>query len=269
MAVCETMVTDANSPKPASRPSRHAWVMARRLAACGWLACAGCLIPSAGSQRVAPYRPVERGRHPELWIRTASAPARTPAPLPSPVPNPSPAPGAAPTLQTNWAAVSGTQVSSLALRRGDHVTITLTGPVREVIEDVLDESGCVTLTHVGRVVIEGRTPSAAERLIERAYVDGGIYKRVNVNLVAQENEYFVQGEVRNAGRYPLTSEVTLMQAIATAGGPSDYAKMSRIEIYRGGQVSDHDAKKIESRQTPDPIVMRGDRIVVRRSILGN
>jgi polysaccharide export outer membrane protein len=148
------------------------------------------------------------------------------------------------------------------------VTITLTGPVREVIEDVLDETGCVTLTHVGRLVIEGRTPSSAERLIERAYVDGGIYKRVNVNLVAQENEYFVQGEVKTPGRYPLSTDVTLMQAIATAGGPTDFAKMSRIELYRGGQVSEYDTRKIESRQTPDPVIMRGDRIVVRRGILG-
>jgi polysaccharide export outer membrane protein len=164
---------------------------------------------------------------------------------------------------TNEAA---TALADHRLRSGDRITILLRGiPTPSEVVDQVDEKGCVNLEFVGTVAIGGLTTSEAERRIERAYVEGDIYRRINVTVVAESEEYFVRGEVRQPGRFPLSRGMTLTQAIAAAGGYTDFARPTKVRIIRGEQVILVDATRIEKRQDADVTIKRNDTIVIERS----
>lgn len=184
---------------------------------------------------------------------------------------PSMAGWAAPTVtgkggETN--ASPGSVDGERRLRNGDRVVIqmrSITPPVE--VSDEIDDNGSVNLDHVGQVVIAGLTTSEAERRIEKAYVDGQFYQKISVTVVAERDEYYVRGEVRNPGRFPLSRGMTLTMALAAAGGYTDYAKPSKVRILRGSQVISADATQIEKRQAPDPMILRGDTIIVDPRVL--
>ncbi|MFQ5777815.1 MAG: polysaccharide biosynthesis/export family protein [Terriglobia bacterium] len=93
--------------------------------------------------------------------------------------------------------------------------------------------GKVSLPLVGEVEAKGRSPlelrnTIADRL--KAYVS---HPEVTV-IVQQINSqrYFVIGEVQSPGTYPLTVPVTVMQALAAAGGFREFADTGKITIIR-------------------------------------
>jgi polysaccharide biosynthesis/export protein VpsN len=153
------------------------------------------------------------------------------------------------------------------IRYGDRMHVSLRGiPSPEEMQCEVDEGGNITLPLVGPVVVAGLTSSAAERVIEKAFVDGGYYRKITVMLVPEADQYFVQGEVRNQGRFNLAGDMTLLQAIAAAGGYTDYAKPSEVKVIRGEEVLYFDAGRIARRKDPDPLIKRGDIVVVERRV---
>jgi polysaccharide export outer membrane protein len=139
-------------------------------------------------------------------------------------------------------------------------------PSPEDVREVVDENGCVTLPYVGRIRIEGKTSSEAEQMVERAYVEGQFYPKIDVIVVPEAEEYFLRGEVARPGRYPLMRDMTLLQSVAAAGGYTDFAS-SKIRVFRGERVLDFSARQIERGRARDPLVKPGDIIVVRRRFL--
>ena len=219
---------------------------------------AGCATDSGPGKRLARYRPEMTNRSPWLWKEAGGASTAVPA-------------GA---MQTNAAAVkmgappAGSEgLMARVLKRGDKVTIYLRDiPVPDEIKDEVDASGTVNLPLIGVVQVEGRTTSEVEDLIEKAYIEGGFYVKMSAIVTAQEDEYFVRGEVKREGRYPLTRDVSLLQAITTAGGYTDYAKEREIKIIRGDEVLVYDGTRIEARKDKDPLIKPGDIIVVQRKV---
>lgn len=187
--------------------------------------------------------------------------------------------GMAPSM-TGWAAPTmgdGSPATNAAasatdgdrrLRAGDRVVILLRGiqPPAEIAVEI-DDTGCVSLEHIGQVVIAGLTSSEAARRIETAFVKGEYYKKISVTIVSERDEYYVSGEVRNPGKFPLSRGTTLTMAIAAAGGYTDYAKPSKVRIIRGREVLHVDATMAEKRQAPDPLIQRGDTIIVDTRVL--
>jgi len=97
-------------------------------------------------------------------------------------------------------------------------------------------------------------------------VDGGFYRKINVAIVTEEGEYFVRGEVKQEGRYPISSDLTLLQAIAIARGYTDFARRGKIKIIRGVEDLTFDADAIEGGREPDPLIRNNDIIVVPRRL---
>ena len=154
------------------------------------------------------------------------------------------------------------------LRQGDPVIIYLRGimPRDDQIEEIVDERGYVTLPYIDDVLAAGRTSSELEREIQRIYVDRQIYRTVTVNVVMPSQSYFVQGEVRQPQRYPLVTGTTVMQAIAAAGGYTDYAEPRRVTLTRGRDVKIINMRDVERNPQQDMSVESGDVIRVPRSI---
>ena len=154
------------------------------------------------------------------------------------------------------------------LGRGDRIVIYLRGiPVPEKIEDIIDGFGETTLPYLGEVLLEGKTTSEVEREIESAYVDGGIYRHINVIVVAEDEVYFVQGEVAKQGKFPLSGPVTLLQAVSEAGGYTPFAHRKKIKVIRGDEILYYNAKDIADGEFPDPPIKADDIIEVLRKVI--
>lgn len=92
----------------------------------------------------------------------------------------------------------------------------------------------------------------------------------DVVLVPLAGEVTVQGWVERAGSFKVTPEMTVLNAIAAAGGAqfSSSATLLRQEPNGGKQAVALDLSKIKRGEQRDPPVEGGDVIVVERSAVG-
>lgn len=153
------------------------------------------------------------------------------------------------------------------LRVGDPVVVHLRGiPEASNYEFMLDESGYISLPYIRPIQALGLTSAELQRRIHDAYINEQIYRQISVNVMLSTQSYFVRGEVRQPGRFPLTSGMTLLKAIAAAGGYTEFANPRRVEIVRGDVTRTENARRIEQDPSRDVEIRAGDVIVVRRSI---
>ncbi len=160
-------------------------------------------------------------------------------------------------------------VGRYKLRTLDPLQISLLGiPQEKALETVIDEQGNITLPYIEEPVqAAGLTASELERKIQSIYIDGQIYRNITVNVLTSAKSYFMEGEIRNPQEYPLQRRITLLQAIAAAGGYTEYANPRKITITRNGRVIEVNAKDLEKNPEWDIPVEAGDRIKVHRSLL--
>ncbi len=198
---------------------------------------------------------------------TATNPPPKP-PLPAVVPQPAPAVPSVKTPQGSTPSVPpGTTRAPYLIRAGDDLVIYLRGiPQEQMIEDQVDESGYINMPYINEVMAGGRTSSDLGRHIRQSYIDGKIYRNVMVNVIIPSQSYYVRGEVRQPGRFPLSSGLTLVQAIAAAGGYTEFAKSTKVQLLRGATSTYYDAKSFEARPERDIPIEAGDVIVVHRSM---
>jgi protein involved in polysaccharide export with SLBB domain len=92
----------------------------------------------------------------------------------------------------------------------------------------------------------------------------------DVILVPLAGEVTVQGWVQKAGSFKVTPKMTVLNAIAAAGGPqfSSSATLLREKPDGGKHSVALDLSKIKGGEQPDLPVEGGDVIVVERSVLG-
>jgi polysaccharide export outer membrane protein len=110
--------------------------------------------------------------------------------------------------------------------------------------------------------LRDQVASEARRYVSEPIVTV-VVKQINSRKV------YITGQVVRPGQYPLTSSLTVLQLIATAGGLSDYAKSKDIRVVRveaGRPVRlkfDYDeATKPKQKKTPDIELKSGDTVVV-------
>lgn len=194
---------------------------------------------------------------------SAPASARTQPAQPTAVAAPAPAPRVV-------LGVDDSSAVAYRLKAGDPVVVYLRGIPgtpggEQMIENIVSEHGTIQLPFLDSVYVGGKTTTEAQDLIRAAYLDGEIYKYLTVNVLLPTKSFFIQGEVRMPGRYPLVGNVTLLQAIAAAGGYTEFANRGNVEISRGEKRIPVNVKTIERYPDRDIVVEPGDVIVVKRS----
>jgi polysaccharide export outer membrane protein len=128
--------------------------------------------------------------------------------------------------------------------------------------------GIVTLPLVGDVKAAGRTPSELQKEITKRLA---AYMReeelvVSVGVAAVNSYYFtVLGSVERAGYYTSRSYVTVVDAVAIAGGPNRFAG-NEVVIIRGNPARriPVDLRRATSSEyaNENVVVLRGDLLVV-------
>jgi polysaccharide export outer membrane protein len=87
-------------------------------------------------------------------------------------------------------------------------------------------------------------------------------------IVHQKPYFYIQGEVAKPGKYELANNLTLLQAIALAGGIGKYANEKNVEIYRteGSEtkIIKKNLKEIKKNEEEDIIIQPMDTIIVNK-----
>lgn len=152
------------------------------------------------------------------------------------------------------------EVSPYALANGDAVQIYLRGiPHPELVEDIIDEAGMVSLPFINEIRAAGLTSSELERAIRDEYLNQKIYCNMTVQVIVPTRFYYVQGATRGPGRFNMPSAVRLSEAIAAAGGGTEFWS-GRVYIRRNGEIfkTIKNAKKLERTPEDDILLEPGD-----------
>mgnify|MGYP003575290469 FL=1 len=132
----------------------------------------------------------------------------------------------------------------------------------------VDLAGHISMPLIGEVpaynlttaeLDEALTHKLGEKYLENPDVSVGIKASTRRSVT-------IDGAVARSGAYPIQGPMTLMQAVAAAGGAREDANIRRVAIFRtiGGQrqAAAFDLQAIRRGEAMDPSVFPGDIVVV-------
>ena len=209
---------------------------------------------------------------PERLVAQAQASARGAGPSATPGVNPSATPsvvGGEPTVVNM--ALPSTIGADYKIAPNDLLEVEIFG-VSELKRTVrVNATGQIALPLIGQLQVAGLTPSDAEALIAIKY--GGKYLHdPQVSIFIKEFTTLritVDGAVAKPGIFPLTGQITLLRALALAGGGAPMADLESVMLFRIGsdgqpKAEKYDAMKIRKGEDKDPLLQGDDVIVVNR-----
>jgi len=159
------------------------------------------------------------------------------------------------------------------LRSGDQLQVKIdtgvagqsgSGPDQSDVS--IDEDGYISLSLVGRIKAEGLTASELAERIQANYVPR-YYVRCTATVLVAQRFFYVGGEVRNPNRFMWSEDTTLIKAINTASGFTDYANRSKVQLVRGKERPQvYNCDELQRNPSNDVPIRPGDTITVPRSI---
>ena len=135
----------------------------------------------------------------------------------------------------------------------------------------VNSTGLVSLPLIGAIKVAGLTAQEAEAAIAARYGEKFL-QDPQISVFIKEfttQRVTIEGAVARPGIYPLTGQITLLRAMALAGGRGDLANLENVMIYRTGPDGKLDSQtfdldRVRSGEIPDPLVLPEDVIVVQR-----
>ncbi len=124
------------------------------------------------------------------------------------------------------------------LGSGDQLRVTVFGQEELSGEFEIDGSGEIALPLIGEVPALGTSTRDLENAIAKKLSDGGYILDPRVNIeVTNYRPFYILGEVNRPGEYPYTSGLTVVNAVASAGGFTFRAKKQVVYIrtFEGDQ----------------------------------
>jgi polysaccharide export outer membrane protein len=133
-------------------------------------------------------------------------------------------------------AASGPSGRTYVLGANDRVRIKVYGEPDITGEYEVDGSGAVSIPLAGTIKAGGLTTRQLERAIAAA-LSKGIVRDPRVNVeIALYRPYYILGEVKKSGEYPYKSGLTVLDAVASAGGYTYRANESKVLLRRAGSA---------------------------------
>lgn len=133
-----------------------------------------------------------------------------------------------------------------------------------------DASGKFSFPLIGVVEASGRTPNEIAQEMEARLARYVRNPLVTINLVDTVSQVLtVEGEVKKPGLYPVLGNMTLIRAVATAGGVGELAKLDDVVVFRqvNGQryAALYNLKAIRNGNYVDPPIYANDVVIVGQS----
>lgn len=144
--------------------------------------------------------------------------------------------------------------SSYQLGSGDQVRVTVFGEPNLSGEYRVDGSGVLTLPLVGQVKAAGLSSEQLKRRLEQNFQEFLKTPDVSVEIL-NYRPFYIVGEVHKPGNYPFVNGITVINAVAIAGGFTYRANTDTFYIQRKG-----DQRLVAQTATQ---IRPGDVIIVR------
>lgn len=144
--------------------------------------------------------------------------------------------------------------------------------VEDLERDVrVNNAGEISLPLIGTVMAAGSSAEELKTKIETGY-RSRFLQNPQVSVFVKEyarQRVTVEGAVTSPGIYPIATQLSLLQAIALAKGPTDVANERNVVVFRSvgsqRQLARFDLKAIREGRAPDPEVIGEDVVVVDES----
>jgi polysaccharide export outer membrane protein len=136
----------------------------------------------------------------------------------------------------------------------------------------VNAAGTISLPLIGQVMVAGLSSQEVEARIADRYREKYIQNpQVSVFIKEFTTERItVEGAVTKPGIFPLAGQMTLLRALAMAGGFGPIADASQVMLFRTNEqrvreVQVFDVDKIRSGKSDDPVIRGDDLIVVQQN----
>ncbi len=172
------------------------------------------------------------------------------------------------------AVLTGKQPAPEAYRIGpsDVLQISVLNAEELSRDEQVNSKGEISLPLLGTVQVAGLTPQEVERLLA-ALLGEKYFQNPQVNVYVKEfnsQRITIYGQVKRPGVYPINGEVSLMDALATAGGFDAMANEREVLILRADDQRRMRGYTVNVEQVregvlPDPPLRANDYVVVEKS----
>lgn len=135
----------------------------------------------------------------------------------------------------------------------------------------VDTSGRISFPLIGVVSVGGKTPGEIETLLQERLASSYVRNpQVSVNLEQTVSQVVtVEGQVKKPGLFPVVGRLTLLRAVALAGGTDEFAKLNEVVVFRTVKGEQYAAlyslKAIRVGAYSDPEIYANDVVVVGES----
>jgi protein involved in polysaccharide export with SLBB domain len=150
------------------------------------------------------------------------------------------------------------RVPGYILGSGDTMRINVFGEAELSNSYTVDAGGFIAMPLIGDVKLAGLTLREAEDAIAAQLANGYLISPSVSIEVSQYRPFYIMGEVRAPGSYPYVANMTVLNAVAMAGGFTYRARQSSVEIMSARPG----AAKQYTDAEPEELVYPGDIIVV-------
>ena len=170
--------------------------------------------------------------------------------------------GGAPLSAQQGASMAGAgpalPVYSYALSGGDRVRVVVFGDPGLGGEFTIGGAGSIALPLIGEVDVRGLTSTELQDRIAARLADGYLTDpRVAVEVLSTR-PYYILGEVNKPGQYAFANGLTVLGAVAQAGGYTYRAKTKQALIKHAGQD-----EEVAEPVTATTMVAPGDTIRIK------
>jgi polysaccharide export outer membrane protein len=159
------------------------------------------------------------------------------------------------------AELAAQEENGFVLRTGDLLSLTVMGEEELSVSRRVSSNGSIMLPLVGEVFVKDLTLEQAEKEISSRYGAGYLVDPVILLDISGERPFYIIGEVRRPGEYKFRRGLTILEAVAIAGGFTYRANERKAELLPKGE-------KIEKFRTVriDAEVGPGDVIRIKESL---
>ena len=141
-------------------------------------------------------------------------------------------------IQTTFMPINEPNMdASYVLDFGDAITLQLVGQQQSIDELQIQRDGSINLPNLGKVQLSGLSLEEASKLIkakiESAYI--GVDAFITLSNV-RDIQILVTGNAEQPGVYTVNGNTSFLQAIAIAGGPSNFGSLREFVLKRNNET---------------------------------
>ena len=129
-----------------------------------------------------------------------------------------------------------TNANSYQLNKGDQIAISVWGHSDLKQQTIISPNGTISFPLIGTLKAEGLTTDELKNNITEKLSEYIKNPEVNINILEHKKpKVMIMGEVKKPGTYPIEENDKIINVISRAGGPTQIANLSQINLKRNNK----------------------------------